>query len=156
MISFDTNIAVHAANRASSAHRPAVEFLQSIASRRNVAVCELMLVELYLKLRNEKIFPHPLTASQAVAVCHAYRKNQARSLIDCAPVMETVWAQAGQRHAKPHHPKKENENGENPGKPCATKNCASVGCNPISSSRSNGISLGIKALEQIRRFHFPI
>lgn len=97
MISFDTNIAVHAANRASSSHRPAVEFLQSIASRRDVAVCELMLVELYLKLRNEKIFPHPLTAAQAVAVCHAYRKNQAWSLIDCAPVMETVWARAGQR-----------------------------------------------------------
>jgi predicted nucleic acid-binding protein len=97
MISFDTNIAVHAANRASPAHRPAVEFLQSIASRRDVAVCELMLVELYLKLRNEKIFPHPLTASQAVAVCDAYRKNQAWSLIDCAPVMDAVWAQAGQR-----------------------------------------------------------
>jgi len=97
MISFDTNIAVHAANRASSLHRRAVEFLQSIASRRDVAVCELMLVELYLKLRNEKIFPHPLTASQAVAVCDAYRKNQAWSLIDCAPVMDAVWAQAEQR-----------------------------------------------------------
>jgi hypothetical protein len=71
-----------------------VEFLQSIASRRDVAVCELMLVELYLKLRNEKIFPHPLTASQAVAVCDAYRKNQAWSLIDCAPVMDAVWAQS--------------------------------------------------------------
>ena len=97
MISFDTNIAVYAANSASSMHRTAVEFLESIATRRDVAVCELMLVELYLKLRNEKIFPHPLTASQAASVCHSYRKNQAWSLIDSAPVMNAVWEIAEHR-----------------------------------------------------------
>lgn len=97
MISFDTNIAVYAANSASSMHRAAVEFLESIATRRDVVVCELMLVELYLKLRNEKIFPHPLTASQATMVCHTYRKNQAWSLIDSAPVMDAVWEFSGHR-----------------------------------------------------------
>ena len=97
MLSFDTNIAVYAANSASSMHRPAVEFLQSIASRRDVAICELVLVELYLKLRNEKIFAHPLTAGQAASVCQTYRKNQAWSLIDSAPVMDAVWEQAEHR-----------------------------------------------------------
>jgi len=97
MISFDTNIAVYAANSASAMHRPAVEFLQSLASRRDVAICELVLVELYLKLRNEKIFPRPLTAAQAATVCQTYRKNQAWSLIDSAPVMDAVWEQAKHR-----------------------------------------------------------
>lgn len=94
MLSFDTNIAVYAANSASPLHQSARDFLQSLATRRDVAVCELVLVELYLKLRNEKIFTRPLTASQAAAVCQAYRKNQAWTLIDCAPVMELVWEQA--------------------------------------------------------------
>ena len=94
MLSFDTNIAVHAANLGSPLHARARDFLQSLATRRDTAVCELVLVELYLKLRNEKIFPRPLTASQAAAICQAYRKNQAWTLIDCAPVMEEVWQQA--------------------------------------------------------------
>lgn len=92
MLSFDTNLAVHAANRDSAFHAPCRGFIESLATRRDVAICELMLVELYLKLRNERIFAKPLTAAQAVAVCTAYRSNQAWRLIDCAPVMDEVWA----------------------------------------------------------------
>ena len=97
MLSFDTNLAVHAANTASPVHEAARAFMQSLAPRRDVAVCELVLVELYLKLRNEKIFTRPLTAPQAAAVCQAYRKNQAWMLIESAPVMESVWVQAAQK-----------------------------------------------------------
>jgi toxin-antitoxin system PIN domain toxin len=96
MISFDTNIAVYAVNGTSPWHEAAKQFLLSLALRKDVAVSELMLVELYLKLRNEKIFPRPLTAPQAAAVCQAYRKNRAWMLIEEAPVMEEVWAQAAE------------------------------------------------------------
>jgi toxin-antitoxin system PIN domain toxin len=91
MLSFDTNLAVHAANCDSASHAPCRGFIESLATRRDVAICELMLVELYLKLRNERIFAKPLTAAQAVAVCTAYRSNQAWRLIDSAPVMDEVW-----------------------------------------------------------------
>jgi toxin-antitoxin system PIN domain toxin len=91
MLSFDTNLAVHAANRDSDSHARCRGFIESLATRRDVAICELMLVELYLKLRNERIFAKPLTAAQAVAVCTAYRSNQAWRLIDSAPVMDEVW-----------------------------------------------------------------
>jgi len=94
MTSFDTNIAVYAANGASAWNEAARQFLQSLALRKDVAICELVLVELYLKLRNEKIFPRPLTAPQAAAVCQAYRKNRAWTLIESAPVMEDVWVEA--------------------------------------------------------------
>lgn len=94
MLSFDTNIAVYAANSASPWHQAASHFIQSLATRKDVAICELVLVELYLKLRNEKIFPRPLTAPQAAAVCQAYRKNRAWTLIEAAPVMENVWKEA--------------------------------------------------------------
>ncbi len=95
MISFDTNIAVHAANSTSPLHRPALEFLSSLASRKDVAVCELMLVELYLKLRNEKIFSKPLSPSRAATLCQSYRDNRSWMLIESAPVMGDVWSHAG-------------------------------------------------------------
>lgn len=97
MLSFDTNLAVHAANAASPLHAPAYEFIESLAARADVAVCELMLVELYLKLRNEKIFQNPLGAAEASAVCRAYRSNGAWMLIESAPIMDEVWRIAGAR-----------------------------------------------------------
>ena len=93
MTSFDTNIAVHAANGASPWHDAARQFLQSLAPRKDLAICELVLVELYLKLRNEKIFPRPLTAPQAAAICQTYRNNRAWTLIESAPIMEDIWPQ---------------------------------------------------------------
>jgi uncharacterized protein len=97
VISFDTNIAVYAANRASALHQSAYEFIAALGSRRDIAICELMLVELYLKLRNEKIFPKPLGAAQAVGVCETYRRNTAWMLLDAAPIMEDVWRLAAAR-----------------------------------------------------------
>ena len=91
MLSFDTNIAVHAANTTSPLHQRAYDFIASLGARGDVGVCELMLVELYLKLRNERIFTTPMTASQAAAVCQTYRRNRSWMLIDSAPVMQEVW-----------------------------------------------------------------
>jgi toxin-antitoxin system PIN domain toxin len=94
MLSFDTNIAEYAANSASPFHPQALDFIQSLVARKDVAICELVLVELYLKLRNEKIFSRPLSAEKAGAVCQSYRKNRSWVLIKSAPVMEEVWRQA--------------------------------------------------------------
>lgn len=94
MISFDTNLAVHAANSASAHHDAAIAFFRSLAPRRDVAVCELVLVELYLKLRNEKIFSKPLTAARAASVCQSYRNNRAWLLVESAPIMAEVWKRA--------------------------------------------------------------
>ena len=91
MLSFDRNLAVRAANRDSASHLPCRAFTESLATRRDVAIRELMLVELYHKPWNERIFAKPLTAAQATAVCTAYRANQAWQLIDCASVMDDVW-----------------------------------------------------------------
>lgn len=97
MQSFDTNIAVYAANANAPLHLRALAFIESLASRRDVAVCELMLVELYLKLCNGKIFPKPLSAPQASALCQSYRDNCAWSLIEDAPIMHEVWPLAGKK-----------------------------------------------------------
>jgi toxin-antitoxin system PIN domain toxin len=97
MLSFDTNVAVHAANTVSPLHARALEFVTSLGESREVVVCELMLTELYLKLRNEKIFQSPLGPGAAVAVCRAYRNNASWKLVDGAPVMDAVWRVASGR-----------------------------------------------------------
>jgi predicted nucleic acid-binding protein len=49
MLAFDTNLVVHACNTSSPQHAAATAFLESLADRHDVVVCELMLVEVYFK-----------------------------------------------------------------------------------------------------------
>ena len=91
MISFDTNLAVYAANSSMPQHAAARQFIESLASRDDVVIGELMLVELYLKLRNPRIFPNPMDAPTAVAWCDRFRDHQDWLLVESAPVMSEVW-----------------------------------------------------------------
>lgn len=97
-ISFDTNVAVYACNDACIEQGAAVKFLESLALRHDVAVSEFMLVELYLKLRNPRIFPNPMTATEAAAVCQSFRSNANWELISEGPAMDEVWKQAGRKN----------------------------------------------------------
>ena len=97
MVAFDTNLVVYAANADASLQAPAAAFLQSLAERDDVAVCELMLLEVYLKLRNPMILRHPLDAATAVAHCQAFRKNAHWQLVESAAVMAEVWRRAAAR-----------------------------------------------------------
>lgn len=96
-ISFDTNIAVYACNESCLEHKGAVIFLNSLALRHDVAVSEFMLVELYLKLRNAKIFKNPMTPSEAVEVCQGYRSNANWELVNECPEMDALWQQAAKK-----------------------------------------------------------
>lgn len=93
-ISFDTNIAVYACNESCPEHEGAVHFLSSLALRQDIAISEFMLVELYLKLRNAKIFKNPMSPSEAVEVCQGYRSNVNWELVNECPGMDAVWEQA--------------------------------------------------------------
>ena len=97
MISFDTNLAVYAANSAMLQHTAARQFLESVAQENGVVICELMLVEFYLKLRNSKIFPRPLGAREAAVCCDRFRSNANWSVVESAPVMEQVWKLAARK-----------------------------------------------------------
>lgn len=91
MIAFDTNIVVHSANVDSPSHVGAREVLIEFGRRRDVVVCELMLVELFLKLCNGRIFKSPLTPAEAGAYCRSFRANRNWRLIESAPVMDETW-----------------------------------------------------------------
>jgi toxin-antitoxin system PIN domain toxin len=89
--SFDTNIVVHSANGDSPHHAAAREFLEEAASRRDIAIAELMLVEVFLKLCSAKIFRHPMSPAEASRYCQTLRNNRNWRLVESAPVMDDVW-----------------------------------------------------------------
>jgi toxin-antitoxin system PIN domain toxin len=91
MISIDTNILLYALNSDCEEHGAARSFLDECATRDDVVVAELVLVELYVLLRNPAVLSSPLGAPAAAAVCQALRRNARWGLVENAPVMEEVW-----------------------------------------------------------------
>jgi toxin-antitoxin system PIN domain toxin len=94
MLSIDTNVLLYAQNQDCPEHDAAAGFLTDCANRGDVAVCELVLVELYQLLRNPAVVTRPLDAPEAAAVCQTFRRNRRWALIENAPVMNDVWARA--------------------------------------------------------------
>ncbi|ORV08673.1 type II toxin-antitoxin system VapC family toxin [Mycobacterium celatum] len=94
MLSIDTNVLLYAQNQDCPEHAAASRFLVECASRTDVAVCELVLIELYQLLRNPAVVTRPLDGPEAAEVCQAYRRNRLWALIENAPVMNDVWVRA--------------------------------------------------------------
>jgi len=94
VISVDTNILLYAQNSDCPENESAFEFLVSCGKRDDVALCELVLTELYVLLRSPAVLQRPLTADQAADICQAFRQNPRWRLIDNAPVMDQVWTLA--------------------------------------------------------------
>lgn len=91
MIGIDTNILAYARIGTSPLHQAAVRFLEEFGGNQEVVISELVLMELYLLLRNEKVLSPPLSASEAVAECHILRSHPRWQLVDSAEVMKEVW-----------------------------------------------------------------
>ena len=94
MVSIDANLLVYAQNTRAPRHDAARAFVTHYRNR-EVVICELVLVELYLVLRSTAIVAHPLGATEAAEVCKRYRQNPRWRLVECAPVMGDVWQRAG-------------------------------------------------------------
>lgn len=97
MLSIDTNILLYAQNRDCAEHPAAMAFLAACSGRDDVAICELVLVELYQLLRNPAVLEEPLGPGEAVEVCQGFRGNPRWALIENAPVMGAVWGHARER-----------------------------------------------------------
>ena len=91
MISIDTNVFLYAQNPDCPEFPAARRFVLECAERNDVAVCELVLVELYLLLRNPAVVANPLDAKTAASICQSYRRHPAWTVVEGAPVMESVW-----------------------------------------------------------------
>ena len=98
MLSVDTNILLYAHDSQCPEHQAALGFLRHQASNPDFAICELVLVELYMLLRNPVILTRPLLPAEAVKVVQTFRANRYWSVIECAEgVMSQVWDLATRR-----------------------------------------------------------
>jgi len=101
MISFDTNLLLYSLNRDCPEYKDARAFFASLPTAPGtVAVCELVLGELYVLLRNPAVLNNPLDAADAVALIQTFRQHPTWTLFDypgdASAVMDEVWRLAAQ------------------------------------------------------------
>ena len=81
MLAADTNIFVHAADPDSPLHAKARNFFKALVhADEEFVLCELVLVELYMLLRNPAVFAKPYTPSESAGYCRALRQNPWRCI----------------------------------------------------------------------------
>lgn len=85
MISLDANILLPAVESRNAHHPKAAAFLESLQERQDVAICEFILLELYVLLRNPAVLAKPLSPAAAADVCEAFRQHPRRQTIGFPP-----------------------------------------------------------------------
>ncbi len=85
MISLDTNILLPAVESRNAHHPKAAAFLETLQDRKDVAICEFILIELYVLLRNPAVLAKPLSPSAAADVCEAFRQHPRWQVIGFPP-----------------------------------------------------------------------
>ncbi|MBX9578152.1 MAG: PIN domain-containing protein [Chthoniobacterales bacterium] len=98
MLGIDTNILLYAVLEECPHHDAACTYLEGLQNNTRVAIAELVLVELYLALRNPTLFSSPLGAKEAVEVCRIFRDHPCWQLVENAKVMDEVWEEASQHN----------------------------------------------------------
>ncbi|TSA31392.1 MAG: PIN domain-containing protein [Verrucomicrobiaceae bacterium] len=104
MLTADTNLFIHAADPDSPFHPPAREFFNGLKNEESFVLCELVLVELYMQLRNPAVFRKPYSAKEAAEYCCTLKKNPSWRCVDYDPAVAVqLWryadsSRAGFRH----------------------------------------------------------
>ena len=93
ILSADTNLFLYAANPDSPHHGTARRFFENDANGdQRFLVCELVLVEIYMQLRNPAVFKKTMSASEAAMFCLSLRSNPRWEYADYEPdVSGAVW-----------------------------------------------------------------
>ena len=105
ILSADTNLFLYAANPGSLHHQEARRFFATeTAGNQRFFLCGLVLVEIYMQLRNPAVFKKPRTARDAVAFCQTLRDNPAWEYGDYEPdVAKFLWEWAATTHSGFRH-----------------------------------------------------
>ena len=93
-VSIDTNLLFYALNSEAAEHEEAKKFVDFLTSSSDVVMVELVLVELYVLLRNPKIFTTVFSADEAADIIQRFRSNPRWQLVENAPIMHEVWDKA--------------------------------------------------------------
>lgn len=105
MTSVDTNILLYAVDPDSPWHARSREYLLGVDSTDDEFVlCELILIELYMTLRNPAIFAKPYSAREAAGYCQALRHHPRWRVVDYDPlVAKQLWEWAAASNSKLRH-----------------------------------------------------
>ncbi len=98
ILSADTNLFLYAANPASPHYEASKAFFSSFDARRTrFILCGLVLVEIYMQLRNPDVLKKPRTAKEAAAFCQILRSNPSWEHTDYEPdVAPLLWKWAAE------------------------------------------------------------
>lgn len=98
MLSADTNLYLYAANPHSPHHAAARAFFSTCTEDGGeFATCELVLVEVYMQLRNPAVLGKPLSGPESAAFCDQLRSNPLWQHLDYDPEVSGAlwrWARA--------------------------------------------------------------
>jgi len=105
ILSADTNLFLYAANPNSPQHQGAQRFFATeAAGQQRFLLCGLVLVEIYMQLRNPAVFKKPRSAKEAAAFCQALRNNPAWEYADYEPdVAKPLWEWAARTSSSFRH-----------------------------------------------------
>jgi len=98
LVSIDTNLLVYAADPDSPHHDKARQFI--MAQGENLILSQLVLVELYMLLRNKAVFKKPYSAREAAQYCQTLANNPYWRCVDYMPEVKYKlweWAENTQR-----------------------------------------------------------
>jgi len=91
----DSNLFIHAADPDSPHHASAREFFADACIERDdheFVLCELVLVELYLLLRNAAVFAKPYSGRESAGYCLALKQNPMWRCVDYDPAVSAkLW-----------------------------------------------------------------
>jgi len=85
MLAIDTNILLPAVETSNPDHARAAEFLRQFQSEPEVAISELVLIELYGLLRNPQVLAKPAAARDAAMICQKFRSHPRWQLVGLPP-----------------------------------------------------------------------
>ena len=91
MLGIDTNLLLYALSPKSSFHQAARKFLEKSLENERVAISDLVLVELYMLLRNPVVMKSPLEPAQAASLALSFLRFPSVTRAENAPVMDKVW-----------------------------------------------------------------
>jgi toxin-antitoxin system PIN domain toxin len=105
ILSADTNLFLYAANPGSPHHQVAQRFFATeAAGQQRFLLCGLVLVEVYMQLRNPAVFRKPRSAKEAAAFCQVLRNNPAWEYADYEPdVGKPLWEWAARTSSSFRH-----------------------------------------------------
>jgi toxin-antitoxin system PIN domain toxin len=91
MLGIDTNLLLYSLSPKSRFHEASRRFLKHAFREERVVISDLVLVELYLHLRNPVVMRSPLSPMEATSTVRSFLGFPSVTRAEAAPVMDKVW-----------------------------------------------------------------